>query len=179
MPADILIVDDTPANLRLLSQVLQGVGHRVRAVTSGARALAAIALARPDLILLDVRLPDTDGYALCARLKADPRLQDVPVIFISALAETEAKIGAFAAGGIDYVTKPLNPDEVLARPQAGNTNPYEVWKYTRGRPLKYVFWDQTQFGNYALIWTNDRREPSRPNWQELLGPEGVLDVERF
>jgi diguanylate cyclase (GGDEF)-like protein len=112
---DILIVDDTPANLRLLSQVLQGAGHRVRAVTSGARALAAIALAPPDLILLDVRLPDMDGLTLCGQLKADPRLQDVPVIFISALAETEAKIDAFAAGGVDYVTKPLNPDEVLAR----------------------------------------------------------------
>lgn len=71
------------------------------------------------------------------------------------------------------------PDEVLARPLAGMANPYEVWKYTRGRPLKYVFLDQTRFGNYALIWTDDRREPSRPNWQELLGPEGVLDVERF
>jgi GWxTD domain-containing protein len=71
------------------------------------------------------------------------------------------------------------PDERLARPQAGATNPYEVWKYTRARPLKYVFLDQTQFGNYALIWTDDRREPSRPNWQELLGTEGVTDVERF
>jgi len=71
------------------------------------------------------------------------------------------------------------PDETLSRPQAGSTNPYEVWKYTRGRPIKYVFLDQTQFGNYALIWTDDRREPSRPNWQELLGPEAVIDVERF
>ena len=71
------------------------------------------------------------------------------------------------------------PDEVLQRPQAGNTLPYEVWKYTRSRALKYVFLDQTQFGNYALIWTDDRREPSRPNWQSLLGPEAVLDVERF
>ena len=71
------------------------------------------------------------------------------------------------------------PDEVMQRPQAGNTLPYEVWKYTRSRALKYVFLDQTQFGNYALIWTDDRREPSRPNWQSLLGPEAVLDVERF
>jgi GWxTD domain-containing protein len=71
------------------------------------------------------------------------------------------------------------PDEVLSRPQAGSANPYEVWKYTRGRALKYVFLDQTRFGNYALIWTDDRREPSRPNWQELLGPDAVLDVERF
>jgi GWxTD domain-containing protein len=71
------------------------------------------------------------------------------------------------------------PQEVMRRPQAGSTLPYEVWKYTRGRLLKYVFLDQTQFGNYALIWTDDRREPSRPNWEALLGPEGAQDVERF
>lgn len=71
------------------------------------------------------------------------------------------------------------PQETMRRPQAGSTLPYEVWKYTRGRLLKYVFLDQTQFGNYALIWTDDRREPSRPNWQALLGPEAVQDVERF
>ena len=67
----------------------------------------------------------------------------------------------------------------MQRPQAGNTLPYEVWKYSQGRLLKYVFMDLTQFGNYALIWTDDRREPSRPNWQSLLGPEGVQDVQRF
>jgi len=61
------------------------------------------------------------------------------------------------------------PDEILSRPQAGDTRPYEVWKFSRGRALKYVFLDQTLFGNYVLIWTSDRREPSRPNWQELLG----------
>jgi len=71
------------------------------------------------------------------------------------------------------------PQEVMQRPQAGNTLPYEVWKYSSGRLLKYVFMDLTQFGNYALIWTDDRREPSRPNWQSLLGPEGVQDVARF
>ena len=71
------------------------------------------------------------------------------------------------------------PDEVLSRPQAGNTRPYEVWKFSRGRSLKYVFLDPTGFGNYTLIWTSDRREPSRPNWQEMLGPEAVIEVERF
>jgi GWxTD domain-containing protein len=71
------------------------------------------------------------------------------------------------------------PDEVLNRRQAGSTSPYEVWKYTRGRARKYVFFDQTRFGNYVLIWTDDRREPSRPNWRELLGPEAITDVERF
>lgn len=71
------------------------------------------------------------------------------------------------------------PDEVLSRPQAGSGRPFEVWKYSRGRALKFVFLDQTLFGNYALIWTNDRRELSRPNWRELLGPEAVTEVERF
>jgi GWxTD domain-containing protein len=71
------------------------------------------------------------------------------------------------------------PDEVLQRPEAGATNPYEAWKYTRVRLRKYVFHDQTKFGNYVLIWTDDVREPSRPNWRELLGREGVEDVLRF
>ena len=71
------------------------------------------------------------------------------------------------------------PDEVLDRHQSASSPPYEVWKYTRVRALKYVFLDLTRFGNYALIYTDDRREPSRPNWEELLGPEAVQDVERF
>jgi GWxTD domain-containing protein len=71
------------------------------------------------------------------------------------------------------------PDEVLSRPQAGNTFPYEVWKYTRGRLRKYVFADLTRFGNYALIYTDDRQEPSRPDWEGLLGPDAVLEVLRF
>lgn len=71
------------------------------------------------------------------------------------------------------------PDEVLRRPQSGATNPYEAWKFTRGRLRKFVFYDETGIGNYVLIWTNEQREPSRPNWAELLGPEGVQDIERF
>jgi GWxTD domain-containing protein len=71
------------------------------------------------------------------------------------------------------------PDEVLERRQSGSSPPYEVWKYTRARALKYVFMDLTRFGNYALIYTDDRREPSRPNWEELLGTEAVQDVQRF
>jgi GWxTD domain-containing protein len=71
------------------------------------------------------------------------------------------------------------PDAVLSRPQPGSANPYEVWKYTRGRPRKFVFLDLTRFGTYALIWTNDVREVSRPDWRELLGREGVEDITRF
>ena len=71
------------------------------------------------------------------------------------------------------------PDEVLSRPQAGSTAPYEVWKYTRVRARKFAFYDVTRFGNYVLIWTDERRESSRPNWRDLLGPEAVEDVQRF
>jgi len=71
------------------------------------------------------------------------------------------------------------PDEILRRPQSGSTNPYEAWKYTRGRLRKFVFYDETGIGNYALIWSNEPTEPGRPNWRELLGTEGVEDVERF
>ncbi|NTU83385.1 MAG: diguanylate cyclase [Chloroflexales bacterium] len=112
---DILVVDDTPANLRLLAQVLQEAGHRVRTVTTGARALAAARHNPPALVLLDLRLPDMDGVAVCGELKTDPRTRQVPVIFISAFDDPAAKVNAFAAGGVDYVVKPINPAEVLAR----------------------------------------------------------------
>lgn len=112
---DILIVDDTPANLRLLSQMLAQRGHRVRAVTSGARALASVQMSLPHLILLDIKMPEMDGYEVCERLKADAQTRDVPVIFISALDELQDKVRAFAVGGVDYVTKPFQVEEVVAR----------------------------------------------------------------
>jgi len=112
---DILIVDDTPANLRLLSQMLAEHGHSVRAVTSGGRALASARLSRPDLVLLDIKMPEMNGYEVCERLKADVQTRDVPVIFISALDELQDKVRAFAVGGVDYITKPFQVEEVLAR----------------------------------------------------------------
>ena len=112
---DILIVDDTPANLRLLSQMLSEDGYNVRAVTSGARALDSINIARPHLILLDIKMPDMDGYEVCEQLKADEKTSHIPVIFISALDDIDAKIRAFQSGGVDYITKPFQLEEVLAR----------------------------------------------------------------
>jgi sigma-B regulation protein RsbU (phosphoserine phosphatase) len=113
--ADILIVDDTPANLRLLSQMLIDRGHAVRAVTSGARALASARMSVPELVLLDIKMPEMDGYEVCQRLKADASTRDVPVIFISALDELQDKVQAFSVGGVDYVTKPFQLEEVVAR----------------------------------------------------------------
>jgi sigma-B regulation protein RsbU (phosphoserine phosphatase) len=115
---NILIVDDTPASLRLLAQMLARQGYQVRPAPDGALALAAAQADPPDLILLDIRMPAMDGYQVCAQLKADPSTRDIPVIFISALDEIQDKVRAFGAGGVDYVTKPFQLEEVLARVQA-------------------------------------------------------------
>ena len=113
--ADILIVDDTPANLRLLSQMLIERGYRARPVPDGPLALAAVQAQPPDLILLDIRMPEMNGYQVCERLKADALTRDIPIIFISALDATQDKVRAFTAGGVDYVIKPFQAEEVMAR----------------------------------------------------------------
>ncbi len=112
---NILIVDDTPANLRLLTQMLAEQNFKVRPVPSGKLALNAIQAATPDLILLDIKMPQMDGYEVCRLLKADPTTRDIPIIFISALDEVEDKIKAFRVGGVDYITKPFQFEEVQAR----------------------------------------------------------------
>jgi two-component system sensor histidine kinase/response regulator len=112
---DLLVVDDTAANLRLLTRLLTGFGYRVRPVTSGEAALQAARAEPPDVVLLDVDMPEMDGYEVCRRFKADPALAEIPVLFLSALGETEDKLAAFAAGGVDYVTKPFHVDELRAR----------------------------------------------------------------
>jgi len=113
--SNILVVDDTRENLRLLSDVLTGQGYLVRPVPNGPRAISSAQFSPPDLILLDILMPDMDGYEVCRRLKADECTRDVPVIFISALQETFDKVKAFELGGVDYVTKPFQEAEVLAR----------------------------------------------------------------
>lgn len=117
LKADILIVDDTPANLRLLSQMLLDKGYEVRAVTSGARALESVSVSLPDLILLDIKMAEMDGYEVCRRLKQDEHSCEIPVIFISALDDIQDKMSAFQVGGVDYITKPFQLEEVLARVQ--------------------------------------------------------------
>ena len=113
--ADILVIDDTPENLALLSQILKDKGYKVRSVTKPSTGLRGAQAAPPDLILLDVKMPEMDGYEVCKRLKADQRTHDIPVIFISALGELLDKVKAFEIGGVDYITKPFQVEEVLAR----------------------------------------------------------------
>jgi adenylate cyclase len=112
---DILVVDDTPDNLRLLSSMLTDQGYKVRKAINGQLALMAAQSVPPDLILLDINMPDMDGYEVCERLKKDAQTLDIPVIFISALDDVLDKVKAFNVGGVDYVTKPFQLQEVLAR----------------------------------------------------------------
>ncbi len=115
---EILIVDDNPINLRLLTRILMDRNYAVRAVLNGERALSAVTAAFPDLILLDVMMPEMDGYEVCRRLQADAQTREIPVIFISALEDTKDKVKAFEVGGVDYITKPIQVAEVLARVEA-------------------------------------------------------------
>ncbi|MDY7022970.1 MAG: response regulator, partial [Cyanobacteriota bacterium] len=111
----ILIVDDLPTNLAVISEILAAVGYDVAISTSGKRALKQLELRIPDLILLDIKMPDMDGFEVCEKLKANPRTQKIPVIFITALSDTESKLKGFELGGVDYITKPFQQEEVLAR----------------------------------------------------------------
>ncbi len=113
--SSILIVDDTPDNVRLLSKLLSQRGYEIRKAINGAMALASAQADPPDLILLDIRMPEMDGYEVCQNLKANKATQDIPVIFLSALDDVLDKVKAFGVGGVDYITKPFQTEEVLAR----------------------------------------------------------------
>ena len=114
---DILVVDDTPLNLRLLSSMLTKEGYQVRQALSGKMALTAVQVMRPDLILLDIMMPEMDGYTLCESLKATSDTASIPVIFLSALSDGLDKAKAFMVGGADYISKPFQLEEVLLRVQ--------------------------------------------------------------
>ena len=114
----IMIVDDVPANLGVLLDFLDSAGYQVLVAESGESALAQLAYAEPDIILLDVTMPGIDGYETCRRLKEDARWRDTPVLFLTALNETTDKVRAFNVGAVDFISKPLHPEEVLARVRA-------------------------------------------------------------
>ncbi|WP_448571221.1 diguanylate cyclase [Trichothermofontia sp.] len=112
---NILLVDDTPDNLRLLSNILSRQGYEVRSVINGQMALMGVRAEPPDLILLDINMPQMNGYEVCQQLKRDEQTADIPIIFISALDDVIDKVRAFTIGGVDYITKPFQLEEVLAR----------------------------------------------------------------
>src|SRR5580692_2913550 len=116
-PASIMVVDDQPANLKLMEDMLKQQGYSVRSFPRGRMALTAAGEKPPDLILLDINMPEMNGFEVCQRLKADEKLASIPVIFLSALNETDDKVRAFHSGGVDYITKPFQFEEVQARVQ--------------------------------------------------------------
>ena len=116
-PADsrILIVDDAPVNIQALTAILRDRGYRISVATNGRQALEALAKVRPDLILLDVVMPDMDGFETCTRIKASPDWRDIPIIFLTAKTETDDIVRGFELGAVDYVGKPFHAHELLAR----------------------------------------------------------------
>ena len=115
MGETVLVVDDTPVNQKLLSSILRRSGHGVEVAADGIQALAAVAASPPDLILLDVMMPGKDGFTVCAELKADPATADIPIIFLSAMGEVADKVKGLELGAADYIAKPFDSAEVLAR----------------------------------------------------------------
>ena len=112
---NILIVDDTPVNLKVIVDYLESYGFGIRIARSGESALQRAQYNQPDIVLLDVLMPGMDGFETCHRLKADETTRDIPVIFMTSLTSTEDKVQGFEVGAVDYVTKPLHQEEVLAR----------------------------------------------------------------
>ena len=115
LTGNILLVDDLPENLQLLSDLLLTLGYSVRSVTNGRMALKTAKVKRPDVVILDIKMPDMDGYEVCQAFKADEDLREIPVIFISALDDVFDKVKAFWSGGVDYISKPFQSEEVLVR----------------------------------------------------------------
>ena len=115
MIGEVLIVDDTPENLQVLSAILREEGLLVRLAPSGAFALRSVQARHPDLILLDIRMPEMDGFVVCQRLRDDPATAHIPVLFLSASQEPDERLEAFNVGGLDFIPKPFLSSEVLAR----------------------------------------------------------------
>lgn len=131
-PYSILIADDNPNNLKVLSSMLEDQGYKIRMSCNGRQALKSIELMPPDLIMLDIHMPELDGYEACRTLKASEKFRDIPVIFVSAMSEGFNKLLAFEVGGIDYIVKPFQFEEVISRVKT-----HLALKKTQDRMKKY------------------------------------------
>ena len=155
----ILVVDDKPANLHLLTSLLSDSGYDVRAVQDAIFALKSIQSTQPDLILLDIRMPGMDGYEVCERLKADERTRDIPVIFLSALSDMPDKLKGFQVGGVDYITKPFQAEEVLSRVKA-HLNLYHLHKQLEEANTRLQSKNH-ELKSFAFIVSHDLKAPLR------------------
>jgi two-component system sensor histidine kinase/response regulator len=170
----VMIVDDTPENLRLLDAMLREHGYRVLTLPRGDLALRAAEKIPPDLILLDVSMPEMSGYEVCRRLKADPRMARIPVVFISALSEIGDKVEAFRAGGVDYITKPFQLEEVVARVGA-QLSILRLQRSVEQRNQELTFLNEQK--NYLLgVAAHDLRNPLAivSGYLDMLGLIGPL-----
>ncbi len=161
---DIMIVDDTEANVELLTDILRNAGYRVRTAGDGKLALRSVRAKPPALILLDIKMPGMDGYEVCRSLKEDEKTLSIPVIFISVLEEEREKVKAFQVGGVDYITKPFQPEEVLARINTHLT----LWSIQQNLELRNA---ELEAKNLALAEEMARRE-----WAEQ---ERAAEAERL
>ncbi|AFY35328.1 PAS domain S-box protein [Calothrix sp. PCC 7507] len=154
--ATILIVDDTLANLQILSATLSVTGYAVRGVSSGLMAVNEARLSLPDLILLDIKMPEIDGYEVCQRLKADEITRDIPVIFLSALQDVFDKVKAFKSGGVDYITKPFQVEEVFARVE----NQLTIQKLQKQlkKQNAQLLWEIQERQRYAIELNNRNKQ---------------------
>jgi putative two-component system response regulator len=133
-PANILVVDDSLVNLKVITDIMKLRGYKIRPAPSGKLALQGAVTEPPDLILLDINMPEMDGFEVCRELKANPNLRDIPVLFLSALDDTVDKVKAFEVGGVDYITKPFQIEEVWARVETHlklRSLQVELEKYTK------------------------------------------------
>lgn len=169
----ILMVDDMPSNLAALSDILVTFGYHVQQTRDGKSALEAVALDPPDLILLDINMPDMDGYEVCRALKADEHTRDIPVIFISALSETANVVEGFEVGGVDYITKPFQFREVVARVQNQLTLTYQRRQIEalRAQDRQYFESLNRMKDQFIRMATHDLRNPLNV----ILGYTHVLD----
>lgn len=173
-PQRILLVDDNPTNIDVLFTYLSEEGYEVLVAEDGVTALERLSFVKPDLILLDIMMPHMDGFDVCRQLKSDPETRDIPVIFITALGSVEDKVAGFQAGGVDYVTKPFQNEEVLARIQ----NQLELRKMRRNLQIQN---EQLRSQNealdaYARTVAHDLKNPLNLilNFSRFIEEEQVL-----
>jgi DNA-binding NtrC family response regulator len=152
--ATVLIVDDEALNRDLLEQELGAVGYRTVSAATGGEALTLVARERPDLVLLDVRMPGLDGYAVCERLKAGEATRSIPVIFLTALTDTFEKVRAFSAGAVDHVTKPFQPEELLARVGTHIALRREIEAHRRSKSTIQYLMDEIRLERSAIVGTS-------------------------
>ncbi len=167
----VLIVDDEPLNVDLLEQELAAAGYRTIAAESGEDALAAAAKSKPDLILLDVMMPGIDGYETCKRIKAGATTRMIPVIFLTALSETFDKVRAFRLGAVDYVTKPFETEELLARVGAHIALRREIEAHGRSKATIHLLVEEIRADRDSMIGES----PALRRVQELIGQVAPTD----